>query len=265
MRLPYLLGGARRGTLLFGLLLIAACATPIDSAAPQGSESLDGDAGTGSADAGATGIAGGANNTAGASASAGASTAGSSSAGASNGGANSAGAPSAGASNGGSNSGGAGKGGASSGGAPSAGASSGGANNGGAGKGGSSSGGAPSAGAGNTAGSGNTAGAPPTVPCNAANSKATLTHNTVYTGKANDCIRLSVNPNWAQVTVSFTPQPGTVYPVPFAYTSTCAAGGNMTLTANYADAIIKSGANPGCDYFVQFKGGTSTVKVIYYD
>jgi hypothetical protein len=176
------------------------------------------------------------------------------------------GAPAAGASNGGTSTGGSSTsaGANNNGGAGKGGTSAGGSANGGAGKGGTSAGGSPSVAGAANGGSGS-AGAPTTVPCNAANAKATLTHNMLYTGTGKDCVRLTVNPDWAQVTVSFTPQPGTVYPVPFTYTSACAPGGNLTLTANYADAIIKSGANPGCDYFVQFKGGNTVVKVYYYD
>jgi hypothetical protein len=37
------------------------------------------------------------------------------------------------------------------------------------------------------------------------------------------------------------------------------------LTADYAVAVLESGANPGCDYYVQFGGAATTLKVTYYD
>lgn len=249
----------RLGSVLVWTVLAGACAAPIDTA-PQSSglddEDLAGFAGLGTsgasnASAGSVGHVGG-STSAGGAPSTSAGSMGFAGAQAGSGGTlGSAGSTSA---------GGAGKGGTGSAGAGKGGTSSGGTGSGGAGKAGATG----SAGSTSAAGATGSAGSTSSTPCDAAHSKATLTHNTLYTGKANDCVHLSVNPNWAQVTVSFTPQPGTVYPVPFAYTSSCAGNGTGTLTAN-TDAIIKSGANPGCDYFVQFKGGSTTVKVIYYD
>ena len=102
--------------------------------------------------------------------------------------------------------------------------------------------------------------------CDAAHSLATIATSTTYTGKANDCVRLAVNPSWATVAIQLQGQPGTaVYPVPFSFSSTCAAAGTGSLPANYTSVTLKSGTNPGCDYFVQFTGGTTALKFTYYD
>ncbi|MET0791348.1 MAG: hypothetical protein ABW061_07475, partial [Polyangiaceae bacterium] len=131
----------------------------------------------------------------------------------------------------------------------------------GASHGGASSAGASSAGA-SSAGAG---GAPVGGTCDATTASATLATSTTYTGKANDCIRLAVNPSWSTVQVQMQAQPGTAaYPVPFSF-FTCAGNGTGSLTADFAPAILKSGANPGCDVFVQFTGGATVLKVIYYD
>jgi len=168
-------------------------------------------------------------------------------AGASSGGSASGGAPNGGAPNGGAPNGGAPSGGGKAG-APSGGAPSGGAPSGGAPSGGAPSGGAPSGGA-----------------CDAAHAVATLGTSQSYTGKANDCIRLAVQPSWSTVSLQLQPLAGTAaYPVPFSFFS-CAGNGTGALTADYVNAVIKSGANPGCDYFVQFGGGATTIKVTYFD
>ena len=97
----------------------------------------------------------------------------------------------AGASSGGSASGGAPNGGAPNGGAPNGGAPSGG------GKAGAPSGGAPSG------------GAPSGGACDAAHAVATLGTSQSYTGKANDCIRLAVQPSWSTVSLQLQPLAGT--------------------------------------------------------
>jgi len=87
-----------------------------------------------------------------------------------------------------------------------------------------------------------------------------------YTGKATDCVRLTVNSTWATVSIQLQPLPGTAsYPVPFAFSSACAAAGTGSLTADYVNVTLKSGANPGCDYFVQFKGGATALTFKYFD
>ncbi|HWZ91493.1 MAG TPA: hypothetical protein VNW92_21675, partial [Polyangiaceae bacterium] len=150
----------------------------------------------------------------------------------------------------------AGKGGSSSGGGGAGGSAGKGGTGGGAGTGGSAGAGGGSAGTGGTTGGGT---------CDAAHSVATLATGTVYTGKANDCVRLSVNPTWATVAIQMQAMPGTVgYPVPFSFFS-CAGNGTGSLTADYSSSVMKSGANPGCDYYVQFTGGTAIVKFTYYD
>jgi hypothetical protein len=149
----------------------------------------------------------------------------------------------------------------------SAGASSGGS----AGKGGSSaggSGGASNGGAAGKGGSGGTVssgGSTSTGTCDAAHSVATIATGSTYTGKANQCVRLSVNPTWATVKIEFQPSPGTTgYPIPYSFSS-CAGSGTGSLTADYAESVMTSGANPGCDFYVQFTGGATTLKVVYYD
>jgi hypothetical protein len=53
--------------------------------------------------------------------------------------------------------------------------------------------------------------------------------------------------------------------VPFAFSSSCAAAGTGALTADYVNATLKSGPNPGCDYFVQFTGGATALKFTYFN
>ncbi len=102
-----------------------------------------------------------------------------------------------------------------------------------------------------------------TTPCDASHAVATVSHAQTFTGKANDCVRLSVNPNYASIALDLNAQPGTQYPVPFTYTS-CAGNGTGKLTAD-GDDIFKTSSNPGCDYYVQFTGGSTTLKFVYYD
>lgn len=110
------------------------------------------------------------------------------------------------------------------------------------------------------------AGGSSTTPCDAAHSVATVATTTTYVGKANECVRLAVNPSWATVKILLQAQPGTAaYPVPFSFSASCAASGTDSLTANYDEAILKQGANPGCDYFVQFTGGATALKFTYYN
>jgi len=152
---------------------------------------------------------------------------------------------------GGGTSSGAGKGGTSSGGTTMGGMSS------GAGTGGTSSGG--------TSSGGTSSGGTSSSTCDAAHAVATLMTSQVYTGKANDCVRLAVNPTWSTIALQFQPQPGTQgYPVPFSFFS-CGGNGTGSLTADYMNTTFKSGTNPGCDFFVQFGGGETTIKVTYYD
>ncbi len=104
------------------------------------------------------------------------------------------------------------------------------------------------------------------TPCDAAHSLATLATQGVYTGKANDCVRLTVNPQWSTVMIQLQAMPTTAaYPVPFTFSSSCAASGTGSLTADYAMATLKTGTNPGCDFFVQFTGGATVLKFTYYD
>ena len=108
-------------------------------------------------------------------------------------------------------------------------------------------------------------GATGSTTCDAAHAVATLITSQLYTGKANDCVRLAVNPTWSVISLQFQPQPGTgPYPVPFSFFS-CGGNGTGSLTADYMNVTLKSGANPGCDFFVQFEGGSTTIKVTYYD
>jgi len=79
-------------------------------------------------------------------------------------------------------------------------------------------------------------------------------------------VRLTVNPTWSTVKIELQPKPGTAsYPVPFSFSSSCATPGTGSLTANYVNVVLKSGTNPGCDYFVQFTGGTTALQFTYYD
>jgi hypothetical protein len=67
------------------------------------------------------------------------------------------------------------------------------------------------------------------------------------------------------VSIQLQPLPGTAgYPVPFSFFS-CAGNGTGSLTGDYSSVVIKSGANPGCDLYVQFTGGATTLKFTYYD
>jgi len=231
-----------------------ASAGALGSAGSSGAamSSKAGGSGSGAASAGAPGTSAGAGSTG---AAVGGSSAGGASAGmggtaGSSGG--KAGSASGGAPSGGSASGGGGKAGAPSGGSASGGSASGG------GKAGAPSGGAPSGGA-------PSGGAPNGGACDAAHAVATLGTSQSYTGKANDCIRLAVQPSWSTVSLQLQPLAGTAaYPVPFSFFS-CAGNGTGSLTADYVNAVIKSGANPGCDYFVQFGGGATTIKVTYFD
>jgi len=94
---------------------------------------------------------------------------------------------------------------------------------------------------------------------------ATIATSQSYTGKANDCVRLVVEPSWSVVNIQLQPLPGTQgYPVPFSFFN-CGGNGTGSLTADYANVSLKSGTNPGCDFFVQFDGGATTIKVTYYD
>jgi len=252
---------SRLAWLLLATLPVWACATAIDNA-PTESSPLQNIGSGGELSAGDSGSAG-KNSAAGS----GASGAPGSSGGApsSSGGGN---AGRGGASSGGTGTGSAGKGGTSSsagsagkGGTSSAGGS--------AGKGGTSSAGgagagAPSAGA-PSAGAPGAAGSTGSTTCDAAHSVATLISNQPYTGKANDCVRLAVNPSWSTVAVQLQPMPGTgPYPVPFSFFS-CGGNGTGSLTADYVNVMLKSGPNPGCDFFVQFNGGAATIKVTYYN
>jgi hypothetical protein len=164
--------------------------------------------------------------------------------------------------------GGTGNAGAGSGSAGKGGTSSGGTGSGSAGKAGASSAGSSSAGsssAGTSSAGSTSGGATGGGTCDAAHAVATLMTSQVYTGKANDCVRVAVNPTWSTIALQFQPQPGTTgYPVPFTFES-CGGNGTGSLTADYANTTFKSGTNPGCDFFVQFGGGATTIKVTYYD
>lgn len=104
-----------------------------------------------------------------------------------------------------------------------------------------------------------------TTPCDAAHAVATLSHADTFTGKANDCVRLSVNPDYAAIKLDLDPQEGTAkFPVPFSFTG-CAGNGTGKLTAVHGDVIFKTGSNPGCDYYVQFTGDSSALEFVYYD
>ena len=216
------------------------------SSASAGSNAGDGQGGApaaaGSGASGATQSAGAAGSgSAGKGGSAGAGSAGAAGkAGSGSAGSGSAGAPSAGAANGGSSAGGA----ASSGGTSAGGASAGGASA------GTSSGGASEGGAGSGA------------TCDATHATVTFNHQETKTIQANDCVRLVVNPSWGATTVKLQPLPETaVYPVPFSFVS-CGGNGTGTLTANFAEFVFNSS---GCDFFVQFAGGATQVKVAYFD
>lgn len=159
-----------------------------------------------------------------------------------------------------------GKAGASSAGSPSGGASHGGASAGGAtgvsGMGSTSTGGA-SAGTTGSAGAG-VAGSASGVTCDAAHATITFTQQSNKTIKANDCVRLVVDKTWATIGVKLQPLPGTTYPVPFTFFN-CGGNGTGSLIGDYKEAVLKSGPNPGCDFFVQFGGGETPVNVTYYD
>jgi len=147
----------------------------------------------------------------------------------------------------------------------SAGSGSGGANAGtGAGGAGASASGGASAGDTGSAGTG-AGGLPNSTSCDATNAKATVATSGIYEGKANDCVRLHIEPSWGAINLKFIAQPGTgPYPVPFSFFS-CGGNGTGSLTADYAETPFKAGPNPGCDFFVQFGGGDTTIKVTYYD
>ena len=94
---------------------------------------------------------------------------------------------------------------------------------------------------------------------------ATLTTQQIFVGKANDCVRLAVNPSWSSVSIQLQPTPSAApYPLPFSFYN-CGGNGTGALTADYANVTLKAGPNPGCDFFVQFEGGSTTIKVTYYD
>jgi hypothetical protein len=79
-------------------------------------------------------------------------------------------------------------------------------------------------------------------------------------------VRLVVDPTWSTVSIQLQPLTGTAsYPVPFSFSSSCAAPGTGSLTANFASVVLKSGPNPGCDYFVQFTGGSTALQFKYFD
>jgi hypothetical protein len=271
-----------------------ACATAVNSSA---GDALQSDGGTGgdvtagggmkSATAGATGSAGGTSvggsvNSAGAS-SAGASSAGTSSAfgggsgiagsaaggaGAASGAAGHSGAASGGATGSAGMNGTAGKGGTTGSAGMNGTAGKGGATGsagmtGAAGKGGAT--GSAGASSGGSAGAVSAGGATGGGTCNATTSLATIATSMVYTGTASDCVRLAINPGWSMVNLKLNSQPGTVgYPVSYSYSS-CAGSGTGSLTKDYADSIILAGANPGCDVYVQFAGGSGAIKFTYYD
>ena len=154
-----------------------------------------------------------------------------------------------------------GKGGTSAGGT-NAGGKGGGTSAGGTSAGGTSAGGT-SAG-GTSAGGTSTGGVTGSATCDAAHAVATLTGGS-YLGKANDCVRLAINPTWDVVGVKLQAFPGTaMYPLSFSFFG-CDGNGTGSLSADYAESTLKSGKNPGCDYFVQFGGGATTIMVTYYD
>ncbi|HEY4106941.1 MAG TPA: hypothetical protein VGM44_23735, partial [Polyangiaceae bacterium] len=67
------------------------------------------------------------------------------------------------------------------------------------------------------------------------------------------------------VKIEFQPQPGTTgYPVPYSYSS-CKGSGSGSLTADYAESVMITPTNPGCDVYVQFSGSAGAIKVTYYD
>ena len=255
---------ARARLALLALLSLPAwaCATAIDNA-PADSSPLASSGDSGNPSAGSSGSASaGAGSSAGKAGATGAAGSGAS------------GAPQSGGAPGSAGNGGAGKGGTSSGGSGSAGkGGTAGSSTGAAGKGGSSSAGSSSAGsssagassAGTSAGGASSGGTTGGTGCDAAHAVATITTQQVYTGKANDCVRLAVNPTWAMIALKFQPMPGTAaYPVPFSFSS-CAGNGTGSLTGDYVENTFKTGTNPGCDFFVQFGGGATTIKVTYYD
>ena len=258
---------ARARLALLALLSLPAwaCATAIDNA-PADTSPLASSGDSGNPSAGSSGSASaGAGSSAGKGGATGAAGSGASGAPQSGGAPSSAG--SGGAGKGGTSAGGsssAGKGGTSGGGGSSAGkGGTAGSSTGGAGKGGSSSAGSSSAGS--SAGGASSGGTTGGTGCDAAHAVATITTQQVYTGKANDCVRLAVNPTWAMIALKFQPMPGTAaYPVPFSFFS-CAGNGTGSLTGDYVENTFKTGTNPGCDFFVQFGGGATTIKVTYYD
>lgn len=258
---------ARARLALLALLSLPAwaCATAIDNA-PADTSPLASSGDSGNPSAGSSGSASaGAGSSAGKGGATGAAGSGASGAPQSGGAPSSAG--SGGAGKGGTSAGGsssAGKGGTSGGGGSSAGkGGTAGSSTGGAGKGGSSSAGSSSAGS--SAGGASRGGTTGGTGCDAAHAVATITTQQVYTGKANDCVRLAVNPTWAMIALKFQPMPGTAaYPVPFSFFS-CAGNGTGSLTGDYVENTFKTGTNPGCDFFVQFGGGATTIKVTYYD
>ena len=263
---------ARARLALLALLSLPAwaCATAIDNA-PADTSPLASSGDSGNPSAGSSGSASaGAGSSAGKGGATGAAGSGASGAPQSGGAPSSAG--SGGAGKGGTSAGGsssAGKGGTSGGGGSSAGkGGTAGSSTGGAGKGGSSSAGSSSAGsssAGSSAGGASSGGTTGGTGCDAAHAVATITTQQVYTGKANACVRLAVNPTWAMIALKFQPMPGTAaYPVPFSFFS-CAGNGTGSLTGDYVENTFKTGTNPGCDFFVQFGGGATTIKVTYYD
>jgi len=144
---------------------------------------------------------------------------------------------------------------------------SGGASTGVGGKGGSTSTGGTSAGGkggGTSSGGSSTGGVTGSATCDAAHAVAKLSGGS-YMGKANDCVQLAINPTWDVVGVKLQAFPGNaVYPLTFSFFG-CDGNGTGSLSADYAEVTLKAGKNPGCDYFVQFGGGATTIMVTYYD
>lgn len=104
--------------------------------------------------------------------------------------------------------------------------------------------------------------------CSAATAAAVLNTGQSTTIASNSCIQLVNQPTWSSVNPSIHPYPGTAsYPVPFSYTS-CAGGGEGSLTGNFNAAYLMDGPNPGpnygCDIFLKLEGNGSPVQFTYW-
>jgi hypothetical protein len=124
------------------------------------------------------------------------------------------------------------------------------------------------AGSAGSAGSAGAGGGTTATACDSAHALTSVVGGATYTGHAGDCVRLTVNPAYSSVNIQLQALPGTAgYPVTYTFSSTCAASGSGSLTADYSQpTLLKANTNPGCDFYVQFTGSaTAVLKFTYFD